>query len=315
MIWLIGSNGILGSAIASQLEANNIKWIGTNEEIDITNPLLLEKFQVSHDVSFGKTGFSTSTRTAPEKITWVINASSYSDVDKAESENDRCQKVNAEGALNVARTARKMDAKLIHFSSDYVFDGKKTADYAEDDRKNPVNVYGSSKLEGEYLVQKESTRYYIIRTSFIYGKNKDSLAEKIAEQAIKGKDIEAVYNLKTSPTSADDVALFVLKIIQQDLKAKGLFGNKSALPYGVYNFSSMGEASYEDFVRAELGFLNKYWKIPEVNVIPVSNDEAKLSAKRPERLVLSKEKILSHLKIKIPDWKTGLEKFIKNNRF
>ena len=167
MIWLIGCKGMLGSEVTKQLKEKNLEFVGTDKEVDITNPDALESFEKSVITSFYDLD-----KVIPEdknKINWIINCSAYTNVDKAEDEPELAEKLNTEGALNIARIARKIGAKLIHISTDYVFNGEGKTPYTEDMPKEGLGVYGRTKAAGEDLIEKEMVQYYIIRTAWLYG--------------------------------------------------------------------------------------------------------------------------------------------------
>ena len=164
MIWLIGCKGMLGSEVARQLDQNKYNWVGTDKEVDITDREALSAFEKSVETS----SYLDTTRT-DKHIKWIINCSAYTNVDKAEEETELADKLNNEGALNIARTARSIGAKLIHISTDYVFNGKGSQPYTEDMEKDPLGVYGKTKAAGEEAIQKEMTQFYILRTAWLYG--------------------------------------------------------------------------------------------------------------------------------------------------
>src|SRR5574344_832067 len=148
MIWLIGCKGMLGTEVGRQLTANNIAWVGTDRDVDITDAAALDTFAQSHDSSANRTGFAASTGNIPGKINWIINCSAYTDVNKAESDAELAKKLNEDGPRNIA-------AKLIHISTYYVFDGTGNIPYTEEMHKQPLGVYGVTKASGEDAVQKE----------------------------------------------------------------------------------------------------------------------------------------------------------------
>ena len=164
MIWLIGCKGMLGSEVARQLDEKKAHWVGTDKEIDITDPQALAAFEKSVETSS-----YLDTTCTDKHIKWIINCSAYTNVDKAEEDTELADRLNNQGALNIARTARSIGAKLIHISTDYVFDGSGKAPYTEDMEKNPLGVYGRTKAAGEEAIQKEMTQYYILRTAWLYG--------------------------------------------------------------------------------------------------------------------------------------------------
>ena len=145
MIWLIGCKGMLGSEVAKQLEEKKLPWVGTDKEVDITDPQALLDFTNKIETA---AYFPSDLRRADRKIRWIINCSAYTNVDKAEEDVELAEKLNATGPLNIARLARSIGAKLIHISTDYVFDGQGSTPYTEDMAKAPLGVYGRTKAAG-----------------------------------------------------------------------------------------------------------------------------------------------------------------------
>ena len=316
MIWLIGCKGMLGSEIAHQMTENNIAWIGTDRDVDITNQEALDCFAQSHDTSANRTGLSASNGTVPGKINWIINCSAYTDVNKAESDQELAKKLNEDGARNIARTARHIGAKLIHISTDYVFDGTGTTPYTEDMVKQPLGVYGVTKAAGEDAVQKEMTQYYIIRTAWLYGFDGHNFVYTMTKAMNSHDNVKVVEDQKGTPTCAVDLASVILKIIVTSTYAHGLFGKNSPIPYGVYQCTDLGETNWYLFTKKIYELGKKYGRITQdCTVNPCNTDEYPTPAKRPAYSVLSKDKIQKALKIKLPKWEESLETFIKSERF
>lgn len=316
MVWLIGSKGMLGSEIARQLTENNIAWFGSDREIDITDPAALSKYAHSHSSAAGRTGVSVSKGTVPEKITWVVNCAAYTAVDKAEEEPEKAEKLNADGPRNIARITRELGAKLIHISTDYVFDGTGNSPYTEDMHKCPIGVYGKTKADGEDAIEKEMTQYYILRTAWLYGFDGKNFVYTMTKAMNARNEVTVVCDQKGSPTCASDLAAAILKIIATSEKARSLFGKKSAIPYGIYHFTDSGETNWFSFAEKIYELGKKYGRITnDCAVSSCTTDEYPSAAKRPAYSVLSKEKIQTLLKIKIPSWQDSLEKFIKSSRF
>ncbi|MCQ2241475.1 dTDP-4-dehydrorhamnose reductase [Treponema sp.] len=316
MVWLIGDKGMLGSEISKLLTEHKIQWIGSDREIDITNPAELRKFATSHGPAANTTGLTVRKRKVPEKITWVINCAAYTAVDKAESEPEIAESLNAEGPLNIARIAREIGAKLIHISTDYVFDGNGKVPYTEEDPKNPVGVYAKTKAEGERQIEKEMTLYYIIRTAWLYGFGGKNFVYTMTKAMNSNDSVKVVNDQKGTPTCAVDLAECIIRIIESSDKAPFLFGKKSALPYGVYHFTNQGETTWYEFCCKIYEYGRKYGVITkDCAVEPCLTEDYPTAAKRPQYSVLSKEKIKAGLKIKIPSWEESLEKFIKSPRF
>lgn len=316
MIWLIGSHGMLGSELGRQLSENNISWVGSNSDVDISNPSALEAFAESHDSSAGQTGNAAANGKVPEKITWVVNCAAYTQVDKAEQEAEKAKRTNEDGARNIARVARKIGAKLIHISSDYVFDGTASQPYTEDAPKNPVSAYGKSKSDGEDAVAKEMTQYYILRTSWLYGFDGHNFVYTMTKAMNSRSAVRVVNDQRGTPTCTVTLASIILKIISTSANAHHLFGKNAAIPYGLYHATDGGETTWYGFTQKIYEYGKKYGRITQdCEISPCTTADYPTPAHRPAYSVLSKEKLLGALKVKLPAWDEVLEKFIKSDRF
>ncbi|MBQ9538697.1 MAG: dTDP-4-dehydrorhamnose reductase [Treponema sp.] len=318
MIWLIGSRGMLGQELARVFDQNKMQWVGTNSDVDITSSEALETFAASHDTSAARTGNAASKGKLPAKIKWVVNCAAYTAVDKAEEEEDTARKVNASGALNIARTARHIGAKLIHISTDYVFDGNNDAKvpYDDDARKNPLGIYGLTKAEGEDAIQKEMTQYYILRTAWLYGFSGQNFVYKMTGLMNGNSTLKVVNDQRGSPTCTTTLAEVIVKIISSSENAHSLFGKNAAIPYGVYNCTDNGDASWYEFAQKIYEYGKKYGRINnKCEITACTSEEFPQKARRPAWSVLDKNKIQSALHIKLPSWESSLEKFIKSDRF
>ncbi len=316
MVWLIGSQGMLGKEVANLLTQNKIKWIGTDRDVDITDPNQLDSFADSHDITSTQTGNAVSLGKTSEKICWVVNCSGYTNVNKAEEEPELAAAINEVGVRNITRTTRRIGAKLIHISTDYVFDGTAKEPYTEDMKKNPLGVYGKTKADGENAIQKEMTQYYILRTAWLYGFEGKNFVYTMTNAMNTRSEVKVVNDQKGSPTFACDLAATICKIIESSDKSKHLFSTTHALPYGIYNYTNSGETSWFGFATKIYELGRKYNRITqECTVSPCSSEEFPSPVKRPEYSVLSKNKIQNLLHVKIPSWEESLEKFMKSERF
>lgn len=313
MIWLIGCKGMLGTEVSRQLEANKMPWIGTDREVDITNPQALEDFAKSVETSaYYPSELSHSER----QIKWIINCSAYTNVEKAEEDTELAQKLNEVGPLNIARLARSIGAKLIHISTDYVFGGKGTQPYNVDDAKNPLGVYGKTKLAGEVAIQKEMNTYYIIRTAWLYGFDGKNFVYTMTNAMNNHDSVKVVNDQKGTPTCAIDLAGAIIKFIDKSENSKGFFGKNSIPAYGIYHFTNLGETNWFEFTQEIYRLGKKYGRIThDCTVNPCTTEEYGAKVERPAYSVLSKDKIIKELKLKIPTWQQSLEKFIKSNQF
>lgn len=313
MIWVIGNKGMLGQELCRQLEEKKFNWVGTDREVDITSIDALDSFAESIETN---AYFPSKISHKERKITWIVNCSGYTNVEKAEEDTELAAKLNEDGPRNIARVARKIGAKLIHISTDYVFGGKGSQPYAEDGQKNPLGVYGKTKLAGEVAIQKEMNTYYIVRTAWLYGFDGKNFVYTMTKLMNSHDQIKVVNDQRGTPTCALDLAEAIIKLIEKNEGAKSLFGKHSAPSYGIYHFTNLGETNWHEFACEIYKLGKKYGRISQdcqVNGCTTAEYGAKVE--RPEYSVLSKEKIIKELKIKIPEWQVSLEKFIKSDRF
>ena len=287
-IWLIGCKGMLGTEIARQLSENKLDFVGTDIDVDITNPQALAEFVKGKDISY------------------IINCSAYTAVDKAESDADFAKKLNEDGPRNIANLANQIHAKMIHISTDYVFDGTGTEPYTEDMPVAPIGVYGRTKAAGEAAVRQNLREYYIIRTAWLYGWAGRNFVYTMIKAMNTHDSVKVVNDQKGTPTFAGDLANVIIQII-----------NKDDVPYGTYHCTDLGEITWWDFTNEikkqgiELGLITN----KECAVNPCSTDDYPTPAKRPAYSVLSKDKIQKTLGMSLPEWKSSLNVFLKSSQF
>ena len=288
MIWLIGCKGMLGTEIARQLTENKIAFVGTDIDVDITNPNALADFAKGKEISY------------------IINCSAYTAVDKAESDQDFAKKLNEDGPRNIACLANQIHAKMIHISTDYVFDGTGSCPYTEDMPIAPIGVYGKTKADGERTVRENLNEYYIIRTAWLYGWAGRNFVYTMIKAMNTHDSVKVVNDQKGTPTFAGDLATVILNIISKD-----------NVPYGTYHCTDLGEITWWDFTNeikkqgVELGLVTN----KDCLVNPCSTEEYPTPAKRPAYSVLSKDKIQKTLGIKLPEWEASLKKFLSSELF
>lgn len=231
-----------------------------------------------------------------EKIAYCINCAAYTNVEKAESENEKAFSVNAEAVKNLAEICHTHQTVLIHFSTDYVFNGKADQPYDEEDKTDPINVYGASKLKGEKYIQQITEQFFIFRTSWLYSEfGHNFYTSMLKKSTEKGVELNITTAQKGTPTNANNLALMVLQLIAE--------GNKS---YGLYHYSNLGEATWYDFAHAI--FENAH-QLKSVNLH--ASNAYKTIAERPEYSILSKYKITTQLKLNIPFWEESLKELQK----
>lgn len=291
MIWVIGYKGMLGSEICRQLAENNILFVRTDIDVDITDFKALLEF--ARDWS----------------VKWIINCAAYTAVDKAETDIELAKKLNEDGPANIARVADIMGARLIHISTDYVFDGSGDTPRTEDMPVAPIGVYGVTKAAGEKAVMDNCKDYFILRTAWLYGWAGKNFVYTMIRAMNTHDAVKVVNDQKGTPTFAGDLTKVILEIISRD----------SMIPYGIYHVTDIGEITWWDFTNEikkqgiETGWINETGKNCVVN--PCTTDEYPTPAKRPAYSVLSKDKIQKALNINLPDWKESLEKFLASNLF
>ena len=226
---------------------------------------------------------------------FVINCAAYTAVDKAENDADTAEKVNAEASRILGKCSKNAGAKLIHVSTDYVFDGSSSKPYVETDSVNPQSIYGKTKLLGEQLCINENPETVIIRTSWLYSAFGNNFVKTMLRLGAERGKLNVVFDQVGTPTYAADLANAILAIIK-------LCENepKRFIP-GVYHYSNEGVASWFDFAKA-------IFEISEVKCIvsPGRSGEFPTPAKRPEFSVLDKSKIKTTFGLEIPYWKDSL---------
>ncbi|MEW6586872.1 MAG: dTDP-4-dehydrorhamnose reductase [Nitrospirota bacterium] len=225
----------------------------------------------------------------------VINCASYNFVDKAEDDYQSAFTTNAEGVKNLASECRKNGTLLVHYSTDYVFDGKKEDFYTEEDNPAPINKYGLSKLEGERFLQEETDNFLLFRVSWVFGEGPQNFLYKLSGWARDKKILRVVCDQVSVPTYAGDIVNVTMFALGKDLK-------------GVYHLTNSGYASRYEVARyylEKLGLDNL--------VLPVTSEFFPTAAKRPYFSALSNQKLSQTLNIEIPDWRVGIDRYIEES--
>ena len=240
----------------------------------------------------------------------IVNAAAYTNVDKAESDQENAFQVNSRAVHLLAQEAKVLDAWLIHYSTDYVFDGEKMSPYTEEDKTNPLSVYGKTKLQGEEAINKSKCKYLIFRTSWLYGTHGKNFVKTIIKLAKERDELRIVSNQIGSPTSAELVAdvtsLCLYKIAQNSLSSKEISG--------IYHLTSTGKASWYDFAKYVIIEAKKSGGVfltnPE-NIIAINSSEYVLPAKRPANSLLDTQKLCKTFNLKLPVWQIHADKVIR----
>jgi dTDP-4-dehydrorhamnose reductase len=276
-ILVTGANGQLGAELANLRKPGlEIRGFG-RQELDITS-LEQSRAVVS---SF--------------KPDIVIHCAAYTAVDKAESEPDEAFRVNAAGTRNIALAAREAGAKFCYISTDYVFDGSGSVPYNEIDATNPRTVYGKSKLAGEQAVMTLHDRYFIVRTSWVYGKYGPNFVKTMLKMAGERDHLKVVHDQIGSPTYTLDLAHFLLELVRTDY-------------YGIYHASNTGVCSWYEFAKAifeESGIT--------ITLEPCATDEYPRPAPRPAYSVMDHSAIRFNGLTDLRPWREALKHFLKDD--
>ena len=227
------------------------------------------------------------------RFDYCINTAAYTNVEKAESDQETAFLTNAEGVKHLASHCKRNNTTLIQISTDYVFDGKKGSPYTEEDTTSPLNIYGASKLKGEQYVQEICQAYYILRTSWLYSQYGQNFYDTVLRFAKEGKLLTVTTEQTGTPTNANDLAEAILTIIKINSKN-----------YGIYNFSNQGEATWYDFAKEILIQTNQLTKS---NL--AKTDYYRTFAARPSYSVLDTRKYKNTFNKVVFDWKKSLKSF------
>jgi dTDP-4-dehydrorhamnose reductase len=274
-ILLLGGSGILGSEVLLQLQRDNFDYVApASRDLDIRN-----KDQVINFVSHFKPA-------------WIVNCAAWTNVDGAESHFNEAMELNARAVQNIGDAVAEIRSRVIHISTDYVFDGKSSVPYSEIDPTSPINAYGKSKLEGELTLRRNlENDSFLIRTSWLYGKNGKNFVKTIIGKALAQETCTVVGDQFGTPTYSRDLAVGIVNSI------------KNPMPPGTYHYSNLGEASWYEFARTIYQMLGV-----DPNLVSMSvTADIKQRTPRPTYSVLSKEKWLGTKVSGIPDWQTSLE--------
>ena len=268
---IFGSGGMLGTDLVETFRNYELYPLSKNE-VDITSK---------------KSVFENISKLKPD---FIINAAAYTDVDGSNIHKNVALKANATAVKYLALASKKYGATLVHFSTDYVFDGRKKKGYTEESEGNPINFYGLTKFKGEQYIQSICQKYYIIRTQWLFGKCGNNFVETIIQLSNEKKEIHVVDDQYGSPTYTKDLAKEV----------KNLISNYS---YGVYHITNQGVCSWYDFAKLIVRLINTKTK-----VIRISSNKSNRLAKRPKYSILVNTKIRD----KMRDWQSALKDCLSN---
>ncbi|WP_255498716.1 dTDP-4-dehydrorhamnose reductase [Dysgonomonas sp. ZJ709] len=278
-ILVTGANGQLGSEIRriADNHEDNFRFFFTDvDTLDITDLKAIDTFIKEN------------------KIKYIINCAAYTAVDKAEDDAELCYKINRDAVINLGIAATNNAAKIIHVSTDYVFDGTNTRPYIETDAVNPKSVYGKSKQEAESRLMNACADSIIIRTAWLYSIFGNNFVKTMIKLGQERDTLNVVADQTGTPTNAADLAKAIIKILDHseayDFKA------------GIYHYSNEGITTWYDFTLA----IHKDAGITTCKVSPITTDQYPTKAARPQYSVLDKTKIKTTFGITIPNWEESL---------
>lgn len=223
----------------------------------------------------------------------VLNCAAYNFVDRAEEDFDTAYKVNAQGVRNLALACKRNNALLVHYSSDYVFDGKKEDFYTEEDETNPINNYGKTKLLGENFLREDYDKFLLFRVSWVFGEGNQNFLYKLLEWAKKNRVLRVVYDQISIPTYTRDIVNLTMFAVNKGLR-------------GVYHLTNTGYATRYEVARYFLERLGM-----DNLIIPVHSEYFQSPAKRPFFSAMSNRKLANDLNVEIPDWKIGIASYVE----
>lgn len=274
-VLVTGAKGQLGYDVINELTKRGHIAVGVDiDEMDITDPVSVER---------------VITETAPDG---VIHCAAYTAVDAAEDNVDLCRRVNAEGTVNIAKVCKALDCKLMYISTDYVFNGQGERPWEPDDEREPLNVYGQTKYEGELAVEKLA-KYFIVRIAWVFGINGKNFIKTMLNLGKTRDSLTVVDDQIGSPTYTYDLARLLTDMVETDR-------------YGRYHATNEGLCSWYEFaceIFKKAGI--------EVKVSPVSSDMYPAKAKRPMNSRMDKSKLERMGFVPMPSWQDALERYLE----
>lgn len=299
-ILLIGTNGQVGRELNSRLPRIAEVTPLDRRRLDLTQPEEIRRAIRALHPAF------------------IVNAAAYTTVDKAESEESLARAINAEAPAVMAEEAKKIGASLIHFSTDYVFDGSKISPYVEDDPPNPQNVYGRTKLEGERAIQASGAAHLIFRTAWVYATEGRNFLLTILRLATQREELRIVRDQIGAPTLSSEIAAATTNILAQVRDNERRSFSLADLS-GIYHMTAGGETSWYDFAtsileEAAASSVASPWfaaatsSLPLIarRVIPIATKEYPTQARRPAYSVLSNARLNRTFSLQLPDWRKQL---------
>ena len=284
-VLVTGGDGQLGSALRALTGRMNLPfrfYFTDAGELNITDRSQIESFVEG------------------QQIRYILNFAAYTAVDKAETDREKAYAINAAGVENIAQVAKQLGVKVIHLSTDFVFDGATTVPYNEESEPHPLSVYGETKLKGEQLLQAAGGEWLILRTSWLYSEYGSNFVKTMLRLMRERELLTVVDDQRGSPTYATDLAEMMIHILQQS-EANGWKN-------GLFHFSNRGETSWYGFADA----IRRMAGIENCKLVPVTTEEYPTAARRPPYSVMDLTKISDSFRVEIPTWEEALQRCIQN---
>lgn len=276
-ILVTGAKGQLGHDVMEELEKRGIEALGTDvEDMDITDAKACEAVITA------------------SKADAVIHCAAYTLVDAAEENEELCRRINSLGTANIAKVCHALDLKMMYISTDYVFDGQGSRPWEPDDNRDPLNVYGQTKYEGELAVEELLDKYFIIRIAWVFGLHGNNFIKTMLRLGKERGAVSVVNDQVGSPTYTYDLARLLVDMILTE-------------QYGRYHATNEGLCSWYEFAVE----IFKQAGMDEVKVTPVDSSEFNAKAKRPSNSRMSKEKLTEKGFKRLPEWKDALRRYLQ----
>ena len=279
---LLGANGQLGQALQQQSAWHSFNTVALNrQQLDITDANALAAALGQHQADV------------------IINCAAYTAVDAAEQQHQQCMAVNVTAVQQLAKWCGQQQALLLHFSTDYVFDGQKATAYTEADAPAPLNFYGRSKWLGEQAIPQHCTKYLLIRTSWLFSGYGHNFYRTMRRLAIAGENVTVVDDQVGCPTSADDMAAVLLQLLKR-------YQQQGSLPYGLYHLAAQPALSWYQFAQAIFASVGSKGSVQPISSAQRQQVAQVSAAQRPPNSVLDSSLSLQQLGIMLPGWQQAL---------
>lgn len=274
-VLVTGAKGQLGHDVVNELEKRGLEAVGVDvEEMDITDAPAVDR----------------CIRGAGADA--VIHCAAYTAVDAAEDNVELCRRVNADGTYNIARVCRELDLPMMYISTDYVFDGQGERPWDPDEKRDPLNVYGQTKCEGEMAIEKLLSKYFIVRIAWVFGVNGKNFIKTMLRLGKERGAVSVVDDQIGSPTYTYDLARLLVDMIQTD-------------KYGIYHATNEGLCSWYEFAQEIFRQAGM-----DVEVTPVSSEAFAAKAKRPKNSRMNKDKLDEMGFERLPSWQDALSRYL-----